>query len=231
MPTGHRTSALTTGSIAQTSSRAHRPHGPNPGSRGLLPRPRDPRSQLFPRGTSSDRDPRSRGLLPRSRHAQALAPPHPTAPRRTTSGEPFSRPHHSVKTGWSNGGAPIRGPLHHQPRHRDARGVRTIAFHRPDASRRAIAHRRLWRASANGGRGVCHGCVSASNGGRDRRRSPSCALCTTAGCLRTTARSRRRASQRTTSISNGSQPLSVEVGESHPNRRCRARIKAATTMP
>jgi hypothetical protein len=85
------------------------PHRPNAGSRRLLPRPHHPRPHLFPRRTSSDRDRRPRGLPPRSRHTQAPAPAHRTAPRKTTSGQPLSRSHHSVTPGWINRGAPNPG--------------------------------------------------------------------------------------------------------------------------
>ena len=95
----------------RTATRAgRRPHRPNAAPRRLLPRPGHPRSHLFPECVSCDRHRRPSGLLPRPSHAQAPAPSHRTAPRRTTSGRSFSRSHHSVRPGGSREGPQTRAP-------------------------------------------------------------------------------------------------------------------------
>ena len=76
------------------------------------------------------------------------------------------------KTGWIKGGTPNQGPsTHPKPRHRNARGVTTIALHPPDASRRASASRRRG-LDPSSALNECRGC----RGVRPRHRLRDCRI-------------------------------------------------------
>ena len=164
------------------------PRRPRAASHGHPRRPPPSPPKRRPQAAASATRPPTLSPVPRVRQ---LRPP-PPSQRATSATQPRTSscafpPHGTAqdnirpiilavapfrKTGWIKGGTPNQGPsTHPKPRHRNARGVTTIALHPPDASRRASASRRRG-LDPSSALNECRGC----RGVRPRHRLRDCRI-------------------------------------------------------